>query len=205
MSTVVAPAQTHEENKPQSRSIGWYGMVFFISSEAVFFANLIAVYLYLLVRAGQWPPKGTPASAELDIPLAVVNTIILLSSSIPMHYAGRSIARGNKRGLTIGLILTIILGATFISIQLYEYVNNAFGPSTGVFGSVFYTLTGFHGAHVTVGLLFLTVCFVRSLRGDFSKDHHFAVQAAEMYWHFVDFVWVFIVSLVYFLPLALAH
>jgi cytochrome c oxidase subunit 3 len=199
MSTVVSPTETQEESAAQSRGFGWYGMVFFISSEAVFFANLIASYLYLRVRnGGGWPPPQD-ASLHVDKVLAAVNTVILLSSSFPMHRAGRAIARGDRRALPRWLGLTILLGAAFISIQAYEYVNNGFGPSNGLFGSVFYTLTGFHGAHVTAGLLFLTVCLVRSIRGDFSKAKHFPITAVEMYWHFVDVVWIFLVTLLYFL------
>jgi cytochrome c oxidase subunit III len=198
MSAVISPAETHaesEEHKP--RSFGWYGMVFFLASEAIFFANLIASYLYLRIRAtgmGEpWPPKG----ATLEVGLIIANTFILLSSSFPMHFAARSISKGNKRGLTINLILTIILGSTFLSIQAWEYTHADFTPSTGVFGSTFFTLTGFHGAHVTAGVLFLLVCFFRSLRGDFSKDRHFAVSAVEMYWHFVDIVWVVLFFVLY--------
>ncbi|MFI5271620.1 MAG: heme-copper oxidase subunit III [Ktedonobacterales bacterium] len=208
MSTVVTPVETQlEDAKPQGRSVGWYGMVFFIASEAVFFANLIAAYLYLRVRAGicwdasSCPPGIVPATGtiELDKILAGVNTVILISSSFPMHFAARAIERGNRRRFLMLLATTIVLGAAFLSIQAYEYANNAFGPSTNLPGSVFYTLTGFHGAHVTAGLLFLIICWVRGSRGAFNKNHHFAVNAAEMYWHFVDVVWIFVVTLVYFL------
>lgn len=204
MTTVVSKPETlTDEHKAPSRSLGWYGMVFFIASEAVFFANLLAAYLYLLVRDGtSFNPLGS-GHVELDTTLALVNTVILLSSSFPMHFAARGIAKGNRTDLWRGLLLTILLGSTFIGIQIYEYINNGFGPSSGILGSTFYTLTGFHGAHVTAGLLFLTVCLVRSLRGDFSKANHFTVTAAEMYWHFVDGVWILVLSLVYILPLFL--
>jgi cytochrome c oxidase subunit III len=197
-------AQTHdhaEATASTARPVGWYGMVFFIASEAVFFANLIASYLYLRIRAGDvWPtPVGAPYHVELNKVLVGINTVILLSSSFPMHYAGRAIVRGSKRGLSIGLGLTILLGATFLSIQFYEYTHSTFGPGSGAFGSSFFTLTGFHGAHVTAGVLFLTVCFIRSLRGDFTAKRHFAVQAAEMYWHFVDVVWIFLFTILYLL------
>ena len=193
MSTAAQTVTQGESHTTGTRSLGWYGMVFFLASEAVFFANLIASYLYLRVRAGDaWP------HVEVDQTLALVNTIILVSSSFPMHFGARAIARGNKRGLTIGLGLTFLLGATFIGIQVFEYATNAFGPSSNIYGSAFYTLTGFHGAHVTAGLLFIAVCFFRSTRGHFSKDHHFAVTAAEMYWHFVDAVWILLVTLLYF-------
>jgi cytochrome c oxidase subunit 3 len=192
MSTGTQTTQAHGQGRA-ARPLGWYGMVFFIASEAVFFANLIASYLYLRVRAGDsWP------HVEVDQRLAAINTLILVSSSVTLHFGARAIARGNKAGLSRWLLPTIILGSIFISIQLYEYHANGFGPSTNIFGSDFYTLTGFHGAHVTVGILFLAVCWVRALRGDFTAEKHFALTAAEMYWHFVDVVWIILVSLLYF-------
>ena len=207
MSTVVSPVETHEEARPQQgRPIGWYGMVFFLASEAVFFANLIAAYLYLHIRDGAcWnsnscAPGIIPSTGHIDLDktLAVVNTVILVSSSFPMHFAARNIERGNRSRAALLLFATLVLGSTFIGIQIYEYVNNGFGPSTNAPGSVFYTLTGFHGAHVTAGLLFLAVCLVRTLRGGVSKNKHFVINAAEMYWHFVDVVWIFLMTLVYF-------
>ena len=193
MSTVTHQTAAREESHTPVRGLGWYGMVFFIASEAVFFANLIAAYLYLHVHAGpHWP------TLDLDKVLAAVNTVILVSSSFVLTFAARALNRGNRRAFSGLLLLTILMGATFISIQLYEYVNNGFGPDKNIFASSFYTLTGFHGAHVTVGILFLTVCWFRSLRGDFSKDNHFALTAAEMDWHFVDVVWIFLVLLLYF-------
>jgi cytochrome c oxidase subunit 3 len=192
MSTGTQTTQIHGQGRAV-RPLGWYGMIFFIASEAVFFANLIASYLYLRVRAGSaWP------QVEVDQKLAIINTLILISSSVTLHFGARAIARGNKAGLSRWLLPTVILGTIFICIQLYEYHSNGFGPSTNIYGSDFYTLTGFHGAHVTVGILFLFVCWVRSLRGDFTAEKHFALSAAEMYWHFVDVVWVILVSLLYF-------
>ena len=199
MSTVISQETlTDHESEPQGRSFGWYGMVFFLASEAVFFANLIAAYLYLRVRAGAWPPTVEHLTRP-DILIPGINTLILLSSSFPMHFAARAITKGDKRGLTIGLGLTALLGAIFLGGQAYEYVHNAFGPSTGIFGSTFYTLTGFHGAHVTFGVIFLLIIFIRSMRGDFSKDKHFGVNAVEMYWHFVDAVWIILFLTVYIL------
>jgi heme/copper-type cytochrome/quinol oxidase subunit 3 len=193
----VATPAAHEEAHA-GRPLGWYGMVFFIASEAVFFANLIAAYLYLRLRAGAWPsPADASFHIELNKLLVGINTVILLSSSIPMHFAGRAAARGNRRGLAWGLFFTIVLGLTFLSIQLYEYTHSTFGPRSGVFGSTFFTLTGFHGAHVTAGALFLIVCLIRTMRGDFTAKRHFAVQAAEMYWHFVDVVWVVLFTVLY--------
>lgn len=199
MSTVSSQgAVAEQEHEQHGRSFSWYGMVFFLASEAVFFANLIASYLYLRVRAGAWPPTADHVTRP-EPTLVLINTLILLSSSFPMHFAARSISKGDKRGLTIGLGLTALLGSVFLGIQAYEYIHNAFGPSTGVFGSTFYALTGFHGAHVTFGVIFLLICFLRSVRGDFSQPKHFAVNAVEMYWHFVDAVWIVLFLLVYIL------
>ncbi len=197
----VSVAQSHEHAESEAttaRPLGWYGMVFFIASEAVFFANLIASYLYLRIRAGGWPPPADVAfHFELNKVLVGVNTVILLSSSIPMHLAGRAARQGKRGALTGYLFATVLLGVTFLGIQLYEFTHSSFGPQSGVFGSTFYTLTGFHGAHVTAGALFLIVCMVRAARGDFTAKKHFAVQAAEMYWHFVDVVWIVLFSVLY--------
>ncbi len=193
---------TGEVAHETGRSLGWWGMVFFIASESLLFANLIAGYLYLRVRAGTWPPPGGP---QLDKPvivggsnvLIVVNTVILLGSSFPMIFAGRAIRRGDFRRAAWLILTTIVMGATFISLQGVEYATNGFGPSDGILGSTFYTLTGFHGAHVLVGLIFLTINFFRALKGNFTKEKHFALEAGEMYWHFVDIVWIFVFTLVY--------
>lgn len=198
MSAVITPeTQTEQpDHASEGRPFAWYGMVFFLASEAVFFANLIASYLYLRVRAGAWPPTFDHLTRpEITIPL--INSVILISSSFVMHYAVSSIRKGNKRGLTIGLGFTALMGIIFLSGQAYEYLHNGFGPWDGLFGSVFYTLTGFHGAHVTFGVLFMLVVFFRAMRGDFSKSHHFAVTAIEMYWHFVDVVWVILFLVLY--------
>ena len=187
-----------EHGHEGERSINWWGMIFFISSEALIFANFIAAYLYLEIRNGNWQLPG-----ELTYPL--INTFILLASSFPVHYlVGKGIAKGNQRNLKLGLFLTALMGAIFLGGQVYEYTGlfgNHFTPSATVFGSAFFMLTGFHGLHVTVGVIFLVICLLRSLRGDFTAENHFAVQAAEMYWHFVDGVWVVVFSLVYLLPL----
>src|SRR5260370_3325850 len=118
MSTVVSRVETHEEEAGPSRDVGWYGMMFFIASEAVFFANLIASYLYLRVRAGHWAP---PAGVELDKTLPIINTIILLSSSFPMHWAARSISPGNRVNLNKVLIATAVPGTLLLSRHACEY------------------------------------------------------------------------------------
>jgi|SRR5450755_6720 cytochrome c oxidase subunit III len=190
-----------EEHVEVGRGINWWGMIFFISSEALIFANLIAAYLYLEIRSGDW---RLPDGAHPDWRYPLVNTFILLASSIPIRLAGAAIAKGNRRNLIIGLCATIFLGAFFLGGQIVEYFTlfgEGFNIRNGVFGSAFFTLTGFHGMHVTVGLIFLIICLIRALRGDFTAKKHFAVEAGEMYWHFVDVAWVFVFSIVYLLPL----
>ncbi|GCF08311.1 cytochrome c oxidase subunit 3 [Dictyobacter arantiisoli] len=190
-----------EHGQVGERSLNWWGMVFFIASEALIFANLIAAYLYLEIRNNNdiWQ---LPHS-NLFLPL--LNTAILLGSSVSVHFAGTGIRKGNVRQLIIGLSVTIFLGACFLVGLAYEWTSliadEHFSISSSIFGSAFFTLTGFHGLHVTIGAIFLAVCLVRATKGHFSKQQHFAVQAAEMYWHFVDVVWLFVVTLVYFVPL----
>lgn len=191
-----------EEGEEVGRGINWWGMIFFIASEALIFANLIAAYLYLEIRnGGVWTlPSGHP----LEIVMPAINTVILLASSGPVRYAGASVAKGNRRGLILGLSGTIILGLIFLGGQLYEYTglfSQGFNIQYKTFGSAFFTLTGFHGLHVTIGVLFLFICLIRAIRGDFNKTKYFAVEAAEMYWHFVDIVWVVVFTTVYLLPL----
>ena len=172
-------------------------MLAMIASEVIFFANLIIGYLYLRVRAGQWPPQGIE---PLELLLPTINTAILLSSALPMHGAHLAIRRGDRKGMQIGLILTAILGTIFISGQAWEYTHAPFSLKTGTFGSTFFTLTGFHGLHVDRRHHpDRAICFVRSLRGSFNQEHHFAVEAATMYWHFVDAVWIILFAVLYLL------
>jgi cytochrome c oxidase subunit III len=180
----------------QGRSIAWWGILAMIASEVIFFANLIIGYLYLRVRAGQWPPEGIE---PLELLLPTINTAILLSSALPMHGAHLAIRRGDRKGMKLGLILTAILGATFISGQAWEYTHAPFSLKSGTFGSTFFTLTGFHGLHVVVGIILIVICYVRAMRGSFNQEHHFAVEAATMYWHFVDAVWIILFAALYLL------
>ena len=187
------------------RGINWWGMMFFIASEALIFANLIAAYLYLEIRSASLKNFWVlPNGEHLDWKYPLFNTAILLGSSVPIIWSRASIAKGNKRNLIIGLSLTIVMGLFFLGGQVYEYIGLfglKFTIGYSTFGSAFFTLTGFHGIHVTIGVLFLIICLVRAIRGDFTDKKHFAVEAGEMYWHFVDLVWVVVFSTVYLLPL----
>jgi len=173
-------------------------MIFFIASEALIFANIIASYLYLEIRNVNWRPP-------IDYVIPLIGTVMLLGSSIPIRIAGSSIAKGNQRNLKLGLVLTILMGTIFLVGLAIEYAgaitDEHFTPASSVFGSCFYTLTGLHASHVIVGLIILSVLLIRSLRGNFTVKKHWAIQAGEMYWHFVDGVWVFVLTVVYLLPL----
>lgn len=187
-----------EHGQEGGRSLNWWGMIFFIGSEALIFANLIAAYLYLEIHSGENWGQGVE---KLILP--AINTVILLSSSGVIHIAEGHIRKGKIKQFVRWLGLTIVLGVIFLSLQGYEYAN-LYGEgkslSSDIFGSAFFTLTGFHGLHVTIGVIFLLICLIRARRGHFTAQKHFAVEAGIMYWHFVDVVWVFVFSVVYLLP-----
>jgi cytochrome c oxidase subunit III len=172
------------------------GLWIFIASEALFFGLLIGSYLYLRVRAGVWPPPGSP---ELDIVVPIVNTFVLLSSGVTMHGAHEAMRRGDRRLLIGGIVITMILGAAFLGGQAYEYAHAGFGLTEGILGSSFFTLTGFHGAHVLVGLIFLGLVLWQATKGHYTAEHHLGVEASALYWHFVDAVWVVLFVVLYIL------
>ncbi len=166
-------------------------------ADEILFGALVTAYFVLRFQAPAWPPQ-----AELERPeLALVgfNTLLLLSSSATMQWAGSRIAAGDAAGLRRGLGLTLVLGLAFLVIQVYEFGTNGFGISDGVFGSTFYTLTGFHGAHVLAGLLVIGAVTNRARLGLVDQARHTAVEAAAYYWHFVDAVWVVLFLTVYVL------
>lgn len=175
------------------------GMLLFISSEVMFFGGLFAAYFSARASfAGTWgPPEG---AEPLEIlPIALPITLILLSSSVTMHWAVQSIRRGSLGGLRLWLGVTLALGILFLAGQAYDYTVLGFGISDGVFGTVFYTLTGFHGAHVFGGVVGLSILTARAGQGQFSARNHVAVEAVSYYWHFVDLVWVALFTTLYFL------
>ena len=149
-----------------------------------------------IISSPTWPPPGRP---HLELVLPLINTVILLSSGIPQHLASQAIKRGDRRGHQIGTICAMVLGFLFLCGQAWEYTHVGFTPADGAFGSTFFTTTGFHGAHVSVALIILLVTLIRSFRGHFSPEHHFGVEAATMYWHFVDAVWVALLITIYLL------
>jgi len=179
-----------------------YGMILFIASEVMFFlAWFWAFYASALFPSavdavgGQWPPKGVEVLDPFGFPL--LNTLILLCSGTTVTWAHHSLLQGDRKGLKLGLLLTIILGVVFSFVQAYEYIHAPFEFKGNIYGATFFMATGFHGFHVLVGTIFLIVCLIRANRGDFTPRQHFGFEAAAWYWHFVDVVWLFLFASIY--------
>jgi cytochrome c oxidase subunit III len=185
-----------EQDPEADRSNMLLGVKLGILSEVMLFGALFAAYFVIRSESGGWPPDGQERP-ELILP--GLNTLLLLSSSVTMQWAVRAIGRGEVATMRRALRLTLLLGSIFILVQGYEFATNGFGLDAGVFGSTFYTLTGFHGAHVLAGLGFMAIVALRARRGLISAEHHTAVEAASYYWHFVDAVWVVLFSTLYVL------
>jgi cytochrome c oxidase subunit 3 len=181
------------------------GMILFICSEIMFFSGLFAAYFSVRATATTWPPPTQdPAMAEhfnlhAEPWFAFVLTVILVLSSFTCQFAVWAIRRDDRTGFLRNMAVTIVLGIAFLIGQGYDYATLGFGLSDGVFGTTFYTLTGFHGAHVFGGVVMLSVVIYRGLAGQFSARHHDAVEATSLYWHFVDVVWIALFSTLYIL------
>jgi cytochrome c oxidase subunit III len=172
------------------------GMLLFIISEIMVFGAFFTAYFFIRVVGGaDWPAEGT----ELPKYIAGVNTFILLSSSLTMHWALESAKADNRFGLQAGIFTTFALGATFLFVQINEYVHIGFSPADHAQGSVFYGLTGLHGAHVAIGLTLLAFTTIRAFRGHFTPAEHRGVEVPGIYWHFVDAMWVVVFTTVYIL------
>ena len=185
-----------------------YGMIMFIASEVMFFvawfwaffdASLFPAETEQVARAaftgGTWPPKGMEVLDPFHLPL--YNTIILLLSGTTVTWAHHSLIHGDRKGLINGLVLTVGLGLLFTMVQAYEYMHAPFGFKDSIYGATFFMATGFHGFHVIIGTIFLLVCLIRAMRGDFTPKQHFGFEAAAWYWHFVDVVWLFLFASIY--------
>ncbi len=172
------------------------GMLLFIISEIMVFGAFFTAYFFIRVIANDsWPAP----EMHLPVGIAGVNTAILVSSSLTLHWALTSVKNGNRLGLKAGMLATFLLGAAFLAIQINEYVNVGFAPSDHAQGSIFYGLTGLHGAHVFVGLTLLAMVTVRAWRGHFTAAEHRGVEIPGIYWHFVDVMWIVVYSTIYIL------
>jgi cytochrome c oxidase subunit 3 len=185
-----------------------YGMILFIASEVMFFvawfwaffdaslfSNETIQYGRVAFTGGMWPPKGVEVLDPLNLPL--LNTLILLTSGATVTWAHHALQHGDRHGLKLGLTLTILLGLCFTSIQAWEYAHAPFSFANSIYGATFFMATGFHGAHVIIGTIFLIVCLVRANAGQFTPQQHLGFEFAAWYWHFVDVVWLFLFCCVY--------
>ena len=197
----LAHGEEHHGPPPANRSSRvepqLLGMLLFIISEVMVFGAFFTAYFFIRVVSGdQWFPVH---GDKLPVAVAGFNTAILVSSSFTMHWAQTSIKNGNRFGLKAGILSTFLLGATFLFVQINEYVHIGFAPHDFAQASVFFGLTGLHGAHVFVGLTLLAIVCVRSWRGHYSPEEHRGVEVPGIYWHFVDVMWVIVYSSVYIL------
>jgi len=184
----------HHEEHPDHRI---FGLIVFLVAEGMIFLGLFGAYIAFRATLPSWPPEGTP---ELELLLPGVNTIILISSSFVIHNADTAIKKNDVSGMRTWLGITAAMGAIFLAGQVYEYTHLEFGLTTNLFASAFYVLTGFHGLHVCIGVLAIVAVLWRSrVTGHYDKEKHFGVEAAEIYWHFVDVVWIFLFGLLYLL------
>ena len=182
------------------------GMLLFICSEVMFFSGLFAAYFSVRAQSVQWPPivANDPELTEhfnlhAEPLFALVLTLILITSSVTCQLGVWAIRRDDRTGFIRAIGVTLVLGIVFLIGQIYDYATLGFGISDTPFGTTFYTLTGFHGAHVFGGAVMLAVVLYRGLAGQFSARHHDAVEATSIYWHFVDVVWIGLFATLYFL------
>jgi cytochrome c oxidase subunit 3 len=195
-----AHAAEHEHHGPpvanQSSRVNSavLGMLLFIISEVMIFGAFFTAYFFIrVVNHDPWPAPGT----ELPKLIAGFNTCILVSSSFTIHYAQESLKKDNRLGLKVGMVCTFLLGLTFLFIQINEYVHIGFSPADSAQGSVFYGLTGLHGAHVTIGLMLLAFVTIRAFRGHYSSEGYLGMEVPGIYWHFVDVMWIVVFFTVY--------
>jgi cytochrome c oxidase subunit III len=185
------PPEAHQSSRVDAPTLG---MLLFICSEIMIFGAFFTAYFFIrVVGHAPWPAHGT----ELPKLVAGFNTFILISSSFTIHFAQESIKRDNRLGLKVGMVSTFLLGLTFLFIQINEYWHIGFAPQDHAQGSIFYGLTGLHGAHVTIGLILLGMVTVRSFRGHFSAEAHRGMEVPGIYWHFVDVMWIVVYLTVY--------
>ncbi|WP_448525570.1 cytochrome c oxidase subunit 3 [Parathermosynechococcus lividus] len=183
----------HHHEHPDFRVLG---LLVFLISESLMFGGLFAAYLLLRGLNEQWPPEGT----EVELLVPTINTIILISSSFVIHYGDVAIKKDDVQGMRKWYWITAAMGLVFLAGQLYEYLNLGYGLRTNIFSNCFYVMTGFHGLHVLIGVLLILGVLWRSRRpGHYGAHKHTGVAMAEIYWHFVDVIWIILFTLLYIL------
>ncbi|MGH2376985.1 MAG: cytochrome c oxidase subunit 3 [Candidatus Limnocylindria bacterium] len=204
--------ETGFDVQPSRFGAGMWGVILFVSSEAMFFSALFTTYFYLHARVPAWEPvfercisleceKPTWQSLThlggLAVPLILINTAVLLASSVTMQLAVNAIKKDLRRPAVLWMALTVFMGAWFVLGQGYEYLTLGFLPDNSVFTAVFFTLTGFHGLHVTGGVIANALVLFRTMNGHFSSRRHVFFEGASIYWHFVDVVWIGLFTTIY--------
>jgi cytochrome c oxidase subunit III len=200
----------HDEEHPPpiiwsaKTPVNLMGMFFFIGSEIALFGSFFISYFFLRIAGeADYSSWATQVGDILPMGIVTINSLILFSSSVTIHYAEIALARGSRGGMKLWLGLTILLGSVFLGIQIYEYyefvVHDSLGPSTSAYSSVFFSLTGIHGSHVLVGLILLSIMLIRTFRRHYGPDpsQHVGFRTMAIYWHFVDVVWIFVFGLLY--------
>ena len=197
MCTAALTAHDSPSDHHASQRTAVFGMTIFLASEAMLFAGLIGGYVVLRLSSPAWPPSAE--YPKLPVLLTGINTVFLVASSFTYHFAEVAVKNGKKGLFWLGV--TILLGSLFLGIQAYEWTHlhheGLWFDQGGVYGSSFFVLTGFHGAHVAVGVLLILVAFFRQLGGAYTAQNHTYLILAGMYWHFVDVVWIFLYSVLY--------
>ena len=172
-----------------------FGFVSFLISESFIFLGFIVSYIGLRSTASPWIPPGV-SGPEIST-MTIISTVVLLSSSIVIYFAERALKKGKLNQFRLLWLTTAAMGAFFLYGEISEWLGNDFGPATGIMGSAYYLLTGFHGLHVTAGVILLTIMLLRSFIPRIYRDGHYGVTAISWFWHFVDVVWIFLFSLIY--------
>ena len=199
----AATAHSEHHHGPPAANVSsrveaqFLGMLLFIISEVMLFGAFFTAYFFIrVVNGDQWFPVD---GHKLPVAVAFVNTCILVSSSFTLHWAEHGVKTNNRFALKAGILSTFLLGLTFLFVQINEYVHIGFAPSDFAQASVFYGLTGLHGAHVFIGLTLLAMVNVRAFRGHFTPEEHRGVEVPGIYWHFVDIMWIVVFTAVYIL------
>jgi cytochrome c oxidase subunit III len=191
----LAPVQPEELSG--SRATAWWGMLALIATEATLFVLLIFSYFYLRWESPRWPPDGIKLP---EFTYIIPATVLLLGSSVPVIWAEWGIKRGRQQPLRLGFVVAWLMAAAFMALELWEWTHLDFGPQRNAYGSLFFTITGFHLAHLTVALCLSLYIQARAWLGQFDANHTLAVENVSLYWHFVDAVWVAVFATVYISP-----
>ena len=202
MVSAAPPAELHVPTHGGGISNPILGMLLFITSEVMFFAGLFAAYFNVRANSPVWPPEGFGDKLHI-LPLVGVATVLLVLSSLTCQMGVWAIRKNDRSGLVRAIGITVVLGVVFLVMQAVDYgllYEDGLRLDSGPFGTTYYTLTGFHGAHVLGGVIMLAVVLYRGMAGQFSAAHHDMVEATSIYWHFVDVVWILLFSLLYILP-----